>query len=283
MNAALELIDGSVNLPSLPAIVVRLNQLLTSRVPAMKEVAELISEDPALAARVLRIVNSPLFPYRTPIDSIQRAVTLLGVRELRNLALAASARELSNGAAAGLLDTGRFWRHSLLCALIARGLAEATRQQDVDRYFVLGLLHDVGILVICDQRPDKAAAILAEARELGVPLAEAESAILGYTHAEVAAALLSSWDLPETLFGPIAAHHQRSPQGPHRFAATLLHVADLLTGTVEDGEFDMPSHIAPLDDDWSALGIPAVRCGPIVEAAVNQFDMAQQALFGAVA
>lgn len=275
------LIDSQLTLPSLSAIVFRLNELLSARLPSMGEVGELVSEDPALAAQVLKLVNSPLHHFHGRIDSIQRAVTLIGVRELRNLALAASVTKAFAGIPEDIVDMEAFWRHSVFTALLARGIAEAAGQKELDRYFVCGLLHDLGMLAVFQGLPEHARRAIEHSERTHVPLAQAERELMGFDHSEVGERLMRHWALPDNIIAAVAGHHEREPQGAHRMAAAIVRLADLIANDTDEGRIGVGHREGVGISDWEQAGLRDHLRANLVGTALSRFESARQILVSA--
>lgn len=280
MLSAQKLINDQLDLPSLPAIVVRLNELLAGKLPPMGQVSELISEDPALAARVLRLVNSPLYPFQGKIDSLQRATTLIGVREVRNLALAASVAKLGDAYPNPLFTIEQFWRHSLYVALISRALAAQAGQREVERYFVLGLLHDLGALALYHQLPDQARIAAERSLQERRPLAEVEREVLGFDHAEAGAQLMRRWGLPESVVAAVGGHHDPVALGEHRLAIAIVRLADLLASSLDEAYLGIGHREGVGISDWEQIGSRDTARDRLIEEARQAFEGARQAIFG---
>lgn len=277
------LVDDQIELPSLPAVVVRLNELLASRLPSMGQVAELVGEDPALAARVLKLVNSPLYPFRGKIDSVQRAVAMIGVRELRSLALAVAVPKLFEGFATPLITLEQFWRHSLCVALLSRGLAEAAQQRELDRYFTTGLLHDLGALILYSRRPQQAAEAAARSRAERKPLDEAEREVIGFSHADLGGELMRRWGLPDVIVAAVLGHHERPAQGEHRLTQGIVHLANQLAGLIPDGALGIGFEEGVGISDWEQINVHPRAQDALVAAAKERLDATRQALFDGAA
>ena len=124
------------------------------------EIGDVISEDPALTARLLKIVNSAFYGFPSRIETVSRAITIVGTLELLDLILAASVVKAFSGIPSELVDMDQFWEHSLYTGVTARVLAGRHRAPDTERYFVAGLLHDIGALVLYRQLPRQSRAAL---------------------------------------------------------------------------------------------------------------------------
>ena len=193
--------------------------------------------DPNLTVRILRIVNSSYYGFHSEIETVSRAITVLGTRDLYNIVLAIAAVRSFSGLGAGLVSVERFWHHSLYGAVVAREIAKRCRFEEPERLFVAGLLHDVGSPVIYTQLPELASAMRGAADNDECALWHAEGLHLGFTHAHVGALLLEAWELPSRLLNAVLHHHDL--QGPVDGAqeSAALHLADGLASQVAAGAF----------------------------------------------
>lgn len=230
--AVAELVEGVDTILSLPDAALRLNALLTDPDASNGQIADVIRLDPGLSARVLRAVNSAYFGFRGRIDTISKAIALIGTSELQSLVLATSAAQAFKNISSRLIDMEAFWQHSVRAALAARGFAETSLRAHRERVFLAGLMHDVGKLVIFHQLPAQATQIL-KAVKAGEPTEQAEYALLGYTHAEVGAALLERWKLPSSLTEPVRHHHEFGAATEHSKEAALLYLGSKVSHLME--------------------------------------------------
>lgn len=223
-------VDG---LLSLPEVVISANQLLNSPAATARDIGEVISHDPALSAQLLKLVNSAFYGFTSPIDTISRAVTVIGNRELRTVILSASVATVFNRIAPELVDMDDFWHRSVYAGLVAKKLAETQGNSRNEALFLTGLLHDVGKIVLFSYRPEQAGLILAQAAETGRPLYQVEQEILNFTSAELGAELLESWKLGQNLWLPI--RYQRTPKQASGLEAEawMLNLSIALTDCVE--------------------------------------------------
>ncbi|MHC1791367.1 HDOD domain-containing protein [Solidesulfovibrio sp.] len=249
------LVSGEVELATLPEVYVRLLSALHSEKATAGDLAAIIGRDPSLSAKLLKLVNSPLYGSRTPVDTIGRAVAMAGQQELTTLVTGLAALSAFSDIAPGLCDMRMFWRHAASCGTYASLLAESVPGAAPDRVFVGGLLHDIGQLVILRKLPAAAGRALLLSRVEGLPANEAEVAVLGFDHAAVGRALLTNWNFPPTLTAMAAEHHQ--PDGrPQSRETALVHVADILASAWVWPAF-CGAPVPPLDEPaWQSLGLP---------------------------
>ena len=162
-------------------------------------------------------------------------MTVVGLRELRGLVIAASAVETFSNVPDEILNKVRFWRHSLYCGVIARLLAEQCHVLHSERLFVAGLLHDIGKLIIAQRLPTETRMIALETDAGHRSEFEVEQDFLGFNHAEVGGELMKAWSMPETLFESVAYHHNPQQAETGIMETCLIHIANILTDEAEQG------------------------------------------------
>lgn len=249
------LVSGEVELATLPEIYAHLVQAINAPDSTPKSIAAVVRHDPSLTAKLLKLVNSPLYGTVTPIDTISRAIAMVGQKELTTLVLGLAACNAFTDIAPGLWDMRAFWSHAAACGVYATALAEACPGTTTDRVFVGGLLHDIGQLVILRKLPAAAGRALLLARIEGLPLTEAETAVLGFDHTAVGRALLSNWNFPASLVDMVANHHRPSGRPEDRETA-IIHVADILATALVWPAMGGPQ-VPPLSEAaWHSLGLP---------------------------
>ncbi|MGE0485656.1 MAG: HDOD domain-containing protein [Gammaproteobacteria bacterium] len=269
------LIETVKGLVSLPDVCARVLQLARSRTASAAEIGAVVSCDPTLTSRLLRIANSPLYGLRGRVDSVSRAITVLGSDALVNLVVAVSAVASFSRIANDLVNMDTFWRHSLFTALISRDLASQRHVLHPERLFVAGLLHDIGSLVIYHRVPDAARTLLTAAGGDEARMAALEVETLGFSHAEVGALLLESWTLPEALQDAVRWHHHPGRAPGDASDPAIVHVAEALANHSGIGGFcEAPAPDTVIDPGaWSALGLApdALDTEMLIAAAAEQF------------
>lgn len=232
MNIQL-LVDQVESLFSLPEVALRINEALDSGEPLNTELQEIIINDPALTAKILKLVNSSYFGFPATIDTVSRAITVIGLKELRNLVMTTVVTASFKGVPANLVDMRVFWFHSVTSAVLAKLLAKKLKHSGYERMFIAGLLHGVGRLIYFTQCPEISKEIL-EVKDLGEEaIIAAEQEKLGFTYADLSAELLKRWQLPENIYQTI--HYHLDPLNPGAFMqdACILHVASKIAGSIE--------------------------------------------------
>ncbi len=249
-----QLVSENCKLYSLPDVVFRLNRMVDDPTYTAADFGNVISNDPALTARLLRIVNSPFYGFPSHVDTIPMAITILGTRQLRDLVLATSIVSSFDRVTGTNQTTETFWSHSTCCGLAAREIAVLMKLSYVERLFVAGLLHDIGKLVLQATLPERYQRLLERLQLSAASQRNLENEIFGFDHAEVSQELLRRWKFPESLIEPVGAHHTPQQATKFRKDAYILHLANHIANQIE----------APLANDefseleadtWQALGL----------------------------
>jgi len=275
---AKELIDNTIELASLPAVVMRAMELLNNPNTSASDIGEIIAEDPALAARLLRIVNSAFYGFPSRIDTISRAITIIGTLELTDLILGSSAIRVFARLPNQLVDMEQFWEHSLYTGVVSRILARYLRAPNTERCFVMGLLHDIGSLVLYRQEPETSRQALELAIDKSTPLHIAEREVFGFDHAKVGSELMRAWNLPESFLEITRHHHQPSAAERYRLETATIHLADVITGMAHStgSGTGQAAHLEP--GAWELTGLSVEIMEPVIAEADAQFEEARAAI-----
>jgi len=271
-------IDGLI---SLPEIVLKINRLVNNEGASASEIGKVISQDPGLSTRILKVANSSMYGGQRQIESINRAVTLLGTKQIRDLVLSTTAAKVFDGIPNDVISVEDFWHHSLYCGLLARSLADISRIVNADTLFTAGLLHDIGHLVMFNRVPEQAhaAIMLTIQGDASLDLYQAEREVLGFDHAEVGADLARHWHLPDILVSCIAYHHDLHASTEHIQAVAHIHIANSIAS--------LPYSDIPVAEDlkrvspqaWELAHIKPNRLSEAVQEAQQNIGDAQEALF----
>ena len=234
-----ELVKGVIKLVSLPEIFIRVNQVMEDPKHDAKQLGDVISHDPALTARILRIVNSAYYALAVKIELVSRAVSVIGEQDLRNLILATSAVDVFKRMPNQLVDIDLFWRHSVHTGIVARLLSRQCNILHGERLFVAGLLHDIGKLVLYYKETELSQQVLLHASENDGAVFRSEQEIIGYTHADVGGALIDALQLADTLKEVVTYHHHPLKAKKYSMEASLVHIADCVVNSLgSDSKID---------------------------------------------
>lgn len=269
-----QLVEQTRTVYSLPYFYERLNETINHPRSSIADIARIITEDQGLTARILRLANSPMFGCYARVDSISKAVTIIGTQQLRDLALAASVIEVFRGIPADLMNMAQFWRHSISCGIVARTLATCLRENNVERFFVAGMLHDVGHLVMCTAIPETAKELMLTNRRLKQLYFRTEQHALGFDHGELGGELLRAWKIPANIYEAVIAHHAPRMVVQFPLEVAIVHLADIICQAFEfgsSGEWYVP----PLEPvAWDRLGLPVSQLATILKQSETQIEEA---------
>ncbi len=228
-----ELIATNINLVSLPAIVAQINQMTNDPTASAADIAQSIGQDTTLTARLLKIANSPFYRFPSKIDTLSMAITVLGTQQLRDLVIATAIIERFQRNIDNAFDMEVFWCHSITTAIASRLIALKLMLANSERFFVTGLLHDIGKLVMYLTLPDESITLMNELKKPDCNIANIERQIFGFTHDDVSVALMSAWHFPESLTEPVRGHV--SLEAPDAFLedAALLHLANNIANNMQ--------------------------------------------------
>lgn len=226
MEKAAALIRGMTDLPTIPAVATQVLSLLDQPDVDIDQVAELILTDQVMAARVLKMVNSPLYRPATVITSLKGALVYLGLRHIREFILTCSFIQGFEGKD-GVLGVKPFWEHSFGVGIVARLIAEKVGYHDTEKAYIGGLIHDIGEVFLSYYLKDEFQKVVDTIKENPVQLVDAEERLLGTTHCEVGLCLAREWHFPEDYCEIVACHHNPAAAKNAPRLAAIVNLADL--------------------------------------------------------
>ena len=266
-----ELVQKNINLLSLPETALRINTMVSDPNSTAADIGDIVSQDPALTARLLRVVNSSFYGFPSQVDTISMAITILGTRQLRDLVITTSVINRFRDIPANIINMENFWCHSLTSALAAKNFAHHMKISNSERLFVAGLLHDIGKLVMYIALPDPSRQVVEIAAEPQVDSSRVEEAIFGFTHGQVGGELLRQWKLPESLIEPVAYHHEPTLAKVYPQETAIVHLADVIANDLQPPfSADDDSMADPLA--WEILGLKASLLERLHEEVYLQLD-----------
>jgi len=270
--AAESLVNKSLELVSPPTTYSLLNDLMNDPNSSADDISAVINTDPALATRLLKVVNSPFYGFPSQINTISRAITIIGTRELIHLVLATSVMNSFTGIPSSLINMDEFWRHSLACAIAAKQLALKCGQRPAERFFLAGLLHNIGSLVIYQSMPELAREAINSSKFGNEAIFLSEQRVLGFDHTQVGQALVKAWRLPALLDDVVRHHHTPSDSKDFPLEVAIVHIADIMVSSAEFGHSG-DHHIPPLDPKaWDLLNLDTAELPEILHIVQTQLD-----------
>ncbi len=271
-----EIIEGIVGLPTLPAVLVKLNDLMKDPNVSAKEVGQLISYDPSITAKILRIVNSSFYGFPNRITTITHAIVILGFNTIRNIVFSSFVFDAFKGGGKVAYDRRDFWKHSIACGSAAKVVASRTGERLLEEYFVRGLLHDIGKIILDQYLHDTFLEILGVVESKGVLFREAEIEVLGVDHSDLGYQLLKRWGLSAGLSESILYHHRPAEaEGEKLQPAAIIHVADILSRAMLVGSGG-DKRIPVVDETaWKSLNIPTNEFESLMSQTEGEIEKAR--------
>ncbi len=267
-----DLLKGYVEVSSLPMIYYKINDAINHPRTSMADIAKIISDDPGLTVRLLRLVNSAFYGFPSRIETITQALVIIGTNQLRDLALATSITSLFEGIPEDLISMDSFWRHSIACGVGAKTLATYRNETNVERFLIAGMLHDIGRLILYKREGELARELLLQSRSKKDLLFRIEYERLGFDHAVLGRRLLQLWNLPGSLVEAVAFHHNPQKAIQYPVEATLVHLADILVNALKWGSSG-ESYVPPLDERaWEGTGLSISILSSLIDSMDQQMD-----------
>jgi HD-like signal output (HDOD) protein len=262
-----ELIDGTVNIPTIPTMLTEITAIFNSPDGSAKDAAKVIEKDPAIATRVLRLVNSSFYGLKNPVSNINLACSILGLKVIKNVVVQATVIQTFGGTASVPgFDAAWLWDHSFKTAVACRLLAERSpvgQGLPKDDAYTCGLIHDIGKLILIDSQADRFTEALALSKRANVPLAKAEGEVLGFNHAHVGGLLANRWKLAPSVQAAVMYHHSPATSAEDwargflvKAANTFAHRAAATAGSYRGDLCD--------DDTMQALSLTAEQFAEIL-------------------
>ncbi|MBF0622715.1 MAG: HDOD domain-containing protein [Magnetococcales bacterium] len=275
-----QLVASTEHLASFPAIVHQINHAVDDPRSSLDDIGLIIQEDPGLTARLLKIANSSFYNCPFPIDTIPRALTMIGTKQLKDLVAATFAIRVFGDMSKSGVDMHSFWRHSIACGSAARSIATLRREVNVEKYYLIGLLHDVGRLVLYQRFPDVIRKIILFCKEKDMLLYEAERKALGFDHAMLGGRLLAKWKLPPELHVPVGNHHAPVPTEDYFLETSIVHVADIMAQTLRHGTSGERFIPPPFNEAWEKINLPTSVVPQILQQTESQYADAVRVFLG---
>lgn len=216
------------NLATLPSIAAEILDLLRSSHSGMREIARVIERDPSITAKILKVANSPLWGFQGRMDNVQRALILLGLKQVTNIVIAVSLySSFSKLKPNPYFDREKFWLHSAGTGQIARAFTRKLGVHFHGEEFVASLIHDVGKMVFDQFFSTEFQEILLAAKQNGKTIYHIEREKLGCTHADVGSWLLAKWNFPDSIVNAVQYHHDPQKAPEYKDLAAVIHLSEL--------------------------------------------------------
>ena len=230
MPVSEKLLQKIETLPTLPIVVTRIMQLVENPKTAAVEISKVVSLDPALTVKILKIVNSAYYGFPKQITTITHAIMILGFEDVKNIAMGISVFDIfkSKGVKDVVeFDRIGFWLHSIAVGSCTKLPAKKLRYKNPEEAFICGLLHDIGKIILDQYFHDEFNAVMKLAQEENLLFINAEKRLNDMDHAEIGRVVAKKWGLPSTIIDSIAGHHNPAGCETNQLVVALVHASDV--------------------------------------------------------
>ncbi len=253
-------ITSGLNLKPLASNVHNLMSITQSPYCSTEEVAKEIILDQALSIRILKLANSSAYARGKRVTGLQPAISRIGIQTVRKLVMSLEILKQYEGIMSECIDVRLFWEHSIACGLIAASIGKAKQSTFADDYFLWGMLHDVGRLILVEQMPEQYIEVYKNCRELNLPLETVETKQIGMNHCDVLQIAMSQWSFPKEFISPVINHHTsylkiKNLRSDDREGAAIISLSNKLAHALLLGASGNET-IYPIDDLIGLLDLP---------------------------
>jgi HD-like signal output (HDOD) protein len=229
----LALVNSTIELPTMPEVLVKLNEVMARTDASVADVAKVVSADPAVATNILRIVNSAYYGLQVRVSSVSLAISVMGFNMTKKVALKAAVFSSFGKRREKIqhFDPLAFWKHAVFAGVAARALASQSAvfaDMHPEDVYIAGLLHDIGKIILMEKTAPRYLAMLRKSVQQNRAEIDVELDDFGFTHADVGSVLAIKWALPEDLAIAMRYHHAPAKDPIHRSLSSLIHLADHL-------------------------------------------------------
>jgi len=274
------IVSNVLKVAALPAVAMKFSEAIRDPLTSNQDLENIVSEDAALAAKVLMMANSALFNFPSKIDTISKAITIIGHKQLSEIILSCSIVAMFKDIPQDVVNMEQFWKHSISVATAARILAASRHEQNIEKYFTAGLLHDIGKLIVFLEAPKYALEVIKQCAEKNKLMYLVEKDVLGFDHAKLGALLLKKWKLPDDIVSTVYYHHMPTVSSGDIIGPSIIHIADILTHAVQFGSSG-ENFIPTLSEKaWKSLDLEIEILGPVIEQLNVQHSEAVKYILG---
>ncbi len=263
-------------IPTLSIVIDKIARLLQNPQTSAEEVGKAITTDQALAAKVLRLVNSAFYGFPGKITTITHAVVILGFTTVKNIVLTASIFDAfaKKKSAVSEFNIEHFWMHSIGCGAASQAIAKHIGFKDKEECFIVGLIHDIGKIIVCYYFPEEFEAVFRHAKDRDGLFIDSEREVLGITHDEIGAIITRRWNLPANLHMVVQNHHCPAPEKDFYSMTSIVHCADIFTRAMEIGNGGDDKIPLISETAWKNLGFDHIALDSLLEGIDDEFDKA---------
>ena len=274
----INIVQMEVSLPPMPPVLGELQEVTSQPYASSSAVGAVVVKDPSLTAWLLKLVNSPFFGFTTKVDTVSRAITMLGMEQFKTMAMGSMLNSISNQLPPNVMDLDEFWRHSIATALAAQTIWKIMKRDEPERLFVAGLLHDCGRLALAYAAPKTYMSLAQSCEIAGRPRYMVEQELMDFDHARLGGMLLHRWNMPLALVMAALRHHQ--VEAPDKYPeAAVVHLADIVAVSAAGNS---ARDVVPSLDQavWKHLGLKSSNLNYVADAMLERLNEMCQVMRG---
>lgn len=258
-------------LPPVPHVMTKVNAFLKDPNSTIADFESVISQDQVISTKLLRLVNSSFYAFNTNVDTVGKAITMVGYKKFSDIVVGLSITQMFKKAPTMSFDLKAFWKHSLACGVAARVLAMYEGADDIEAYFTAGLLHDIGRMFFIFNDSANYAEIMKKTTSDSIPAHILEKEHYGFDHAELGGHLTKVWKFPKNLQEAVRCHHAPGLSDLSDTLTATIHLANLMVHACQIGESG--DYLIPGFDKeaWNRVGLNAAILTPASERVFKQF------------
>lgn len=258
MKSVVEKVKESIDrMPSLSPVIHKVNEVANNIRSSAQDLTDVIQFDPVLTAKVIRMVNSAYFGLPQEVKSLKQAVVMLGINTIKNVALTSAFLGKSYLKGSTVLDGEDFWKHSLGVAVASKMIAKrlGVEEKFLEEYFIAGLIHDIGKILINNFFPEEMKKILEISLQKNLIITDIEKSVLGLSHEEIGIAIGKKWKFENNLLYAVGRHHQPVMTGQSAIFSMVTAVSDTFVKILKVG-FSGNHRVHPIPEEvWNVLGL----------------------------
>jgi len=273
MNDIKTIVQSVEGLSSLPAIYLKVNETINDPTSSAADLGSIVEKDHGLTSRLLRLANSAFYAFPGRIDTITRAITIIGFKQLQDLVLAISVKQsFREFGKDSPINMQSFWEHSIACGIASRILATYKGDRNAESYFVAGFLHDIGRLVLLECYPKQYLEVYEITSKEWRLTVDVEKEVFGFTHADLGGELIRSWNLPDSLAEAACYHHDPLQANGYAAFTSVIHFANTLVNAWQIG-FSGEHLVPPLNPDaWLLTGLKVSVLESVIKETLSQYQ-----------
>jgi len=278
-NKIRQLVGNIRNLPTPPIVFEQIQRILNNPDTSVGDVAKILSEDPAMSVKVLKLTNSAFYGLQREVDSVKHAVMIIGLEAVKNLVLSASVLNMFKADKSNKDYHERFWRHSLSTAFAARIIAKEFQGGKVfnpDPAFSTGLIHDIGKMIICCfmQKEHQKVQEHLEGNPHDSDM-QAEDKVLGFNHCQIGKELVIQWKLPTRMADALAYHHNPTEPNDSEDFAYIINLANNIAHLSTIANDDEAERLKPDERVMKFFGIDESDIDSLKASLIQEYMKAE--------